>query len=163
MAWMFQWNIHMSCTHVPTHVAKRQASTVWLLCGLAAVVLVVWWWRSCFCSGSRRRISWRRLGVLVWETRQSAAALPRSITALTGGDNCWRGAPEFPLKLSRAPPHVQVPAQAKSGAPFFCLVVVCALAPFFSSSHMRLEERKKNKNTTIKQDRFWMMKGGQKQ
>src|SRR5210317_1177539 len=103
MAWMFQWSIHMSCTHVPTHVAKRQASTVWLLRGLAAVVLVVWCWRSCFCSGSRRRISWRRLGVLVWETRQSAAALPQRITALTGGDNCWRGAPEFPLKLSRAP------------------------------------------------------------
>ena len=33
MAWMFQWNIHMSCTHVPTHVAKGQAS---------ACLVVVW-------------------------------------------------------------------------------------------------------------------------
>src|SRR6056300_1313331 len=35
MAWMFQWNIHMSCTHVPTHVAKGQASTC-LACGVAS-------------------------------------------------------------------------------------------------------------------------------
>jgi len=46
MAWMFQWNIHMSCTHVPTHVAKGQAST-WLIvvwcggCELGGLVLAL--------------------------------------------------------------------------------------------------------------------------
>src|SRR6056300_1702163 len=145
MAWMFQWNIHMSCTHVPTHVAKRQASTVWLLCGLAAVVLVVWWWRSCFCSGSRRRISWRRLGVLVWETWQSPASQPRSSTALTGGDNCWRGAPEFPLKLSRALAACPGSSAGEVGRSLFCLVVVCVLAPSFSSSHHEARRKKKQK------------------
>src|SRR5210317_1435837 len=132
MAWMLERCIHMSCTHVHTHVAKRQASTVWLLRGLAAVVLVVWWWRSGFCSGSWRRISWRRLRLLVWETWQSPASQPGSSTALTGGDNCWRGAPEFPLKLSRAPaacPGSSAGEVGRSHSLFGCCV--CSRSFFF--------------------------------
>src|SRR5210317_677463 len=132
MAWMLQWNIHMSCTHVHTHVAKRQASTVWLLCawssgrGLGGLVVAL-----LFFCGSRRRISWRRLELLVLKTWQSPASLPRSSTALTGGDRYWRGAPEFPLKLSRALTACPGSSVGEVGRSQFCLVVAWCPRSFF--------------------------------
>src|SRR6056300_559604 len=134
---------------------RNRHQLVWLLCGLTAVVLVVWWWRSCFCSGSRRRISWRRLGVLVWETWQSPASQPRSSTALTGGDNCWRGAPEFPLKLSRALAACPGSSAGEVGRSLFCLVVVCVLAPSFSSSHH--EARRKKEKQKLNNKTGWLL------
>src|SRR5210317_599845 len=139
----------------PLMLPKDRHQHVWLLCGLAAVVLVVWWWRSCFCSGSRRRISWRRLGVLVWETWQSPISQPRSSTALTGGDNCWRGAPEFPLKLSRALAACPGSSAGEVGRSLFCLVVVCVLAPSFSSSHH--EARRKKEKQKLNNKTGWLL------